>query len=85
MKTAQIKNMKPTHKELFDELEIAMTSNPDLSMFDVIRYVTEKTFPNRFKYQKIIQAYDSYTEYKEHWKLTDSDILKALKQYNSRV
>lgn len=84
METAQIKNMNPMHNELFSELQIAMTSNPDLSMFDVIKYVTEKTFPTRVTYIKFLDNYEPYIEYEENWKLTNYDILKALKQYNSR-
>lgn len=85
MKTVPTKNMKSTHNELFSELEIAMMSNPDLSMLDVIKYVTDKSFPNRIHYDRIIENYVSRIECVENWKLTNSDILQALKQYNSRV
>lgn len=85
MKTVLTKNMKPMHNELFSELEIAMTSNPDLSMFDVIKYVTDKSFPNRIKYVKNMENYSTTVDPVEEWKLSNSDILKALKQYNSRV
>ena len=85
METAQIKNMNPTHNVLFSELEIAMTSNPDLSMFEVIKYVTDKTYSNRIIYTRYMAEYSMMTESKEEWKLTNSDILKALKQFNSRV
>ena len=78
--------MKPTHKELFDELKIAMNSNPDLCMFDTLRYVTEKTYPNRIYTTRNPEDYPySRTVDCEDWKLTNTDILKALKQFNARV
>lgn len=85
MKTVPTKNMKPMHNELFSELEKAMASNPDLSMFDAIKYVTDKAFPSRITYIKFLDNYEPYIEMEENWKLTNSDILKALKQFNSRV
>lgn len=68
--------------ELFDLLGKAMDRNPDLSLPELLHYVCERKYPTR--------TYDRYVLLEdipktEHWKLTNENILTALKYYREKV
>lgn len=69
-------------KELIQELEIAMEKNPDLSVLEVIDWVCERHYPTRNRCYMNHLSWDDETRHNFGWNLTNSDIHKALKEYN---
>lgn len=67
--------------KLCDELKIASKRNPDLSVVELIDFVCNIRYPTR---KQVIDRYRT-VHITEDWKLTNSDILSALKQYNEKI
>ena len=66
------------NNEIYKELDKSLSKNPDFSIPDVSDYVLNKTYPRRIYYDRYSQSIE------ENWRLTDSDVLKALKLYNKQ-
>jgi hypothetical protein len=68
-------------KELLKELEVAMERNPGLSVLEVIDWVCDRHYPTRDRrYTNFLSEQE--TKHNFGWDLTNSDIYKALKEYN---
>lgn len=64
--------------DLYNELEKASKSNPDLNVIEVIELVTDLKYPSRCKEGFLKESFKGH----EKWNLSNSDILSALKSYN---
>lgn len=69
-------------KELFYELNKAMTSNPDLSALEVMEFVLDTYKPYRDKFYSEERPYEQETFI--YTRRTNSEIYKALKMFNDR-
>lgn len=61
--------------QLFKQIKAAMSSNPDLSLLELIDSVCNRTFATR--------NYDhNMFDERQKWQLSNNDILKAFESYN---
>jgi hypothetical protein len=67
-------------KELLEQVEIASKSHPDLSLIELIDYVTSTKYPTRDYYHDAFDAQNSTKTQK--WDLSNYDLLQAFKQHN---
>lgn len=66
--------------ELCEELKIAMESNPGQTVYQVLYLATELKYPTRIR-ETWLDKYQKH-KYTKAWKLTNEDVLVALKHYN---
>lgn len=74
-------------KELLKEIQIASKRNPDLSILDLIEYVTNFKYPTmkmdtEYFHNSYSRVQDDLVRITPKYNLTNYDILRAFKTYN---
>lgn len=74
-------------KELFEQIEISMKKQPDLSLVELIEYVMKfknptKNFSTNYFYINSDNIHVSKSDIISKWEPSNEDILKAFKTYN---
>jgi len=74
-------------KELFEQIEISMKKQPDLSLVELIEYVMKFKYPSKnlstnYFYINSNNIYVCQSDLINKWRPSNEDILKAFKTYN---